>query len=617
MTPPGRMLQLWYKVRAARSLGWPNVLRILWYRSSVVLRFNPAIHLRASAPDGPFFEILEDGELKAPSGADEPAGIRYFGWFEDKLQGEVPDWFLNPFSGVRHPGASRPWWQLPDFEPSAGDIKAIWEPSRWGWLMPLAVEASKGRRASARLLNQWLRDWCELNSPYAGPNWKCGQEASIRVIHLALAAELLRQVSQPTRSVLDLVRIHLRRIEPTLVYAMAQDNNHATSEAAALFIGGSWLEMTAGDRSAERWQRRGRHLLERSVRRLVARDGTFSQYSIAYHRLLIDTLTAVEIWRRRVGADPFSGEFYSRAEAALGWLGAFIDPDTGAVPNTGANDSTWLIPLGAPGPLDFRPSAQLAAATFLGSCLYPEGPWDEPAECFGLTSDAVCEPAKGSFVFDDGGFAVLRSGDARVFVRFPRHRFRPSHADALHVDLWVGAENILRDAGTFSYAAAPEEQASFAGTAGHNTVQLDDRDQMPRLGRFLFGEWTQAAHAEHRAAADGCESFFATYRDWAGGEHHRRVDLSRQQMVVEDRVSGFRRNAVLRWRLAPGPWRIDDNRWSNGRFSIDVVLDPAVETRRELVEGWESLHYLQKSLIPVIEVESRERCTFKTTITWD
>jgi len=38
-----------------------------------------------------------------------------------------------------------------------------------------------------------------------------------------------------------------------------------------------------------------------------------------------------------------------------------------------------------------------------------------------------------------------------ALLRYPRFRFRPSHADVLHVDLWVDAVNVLRDGGTFSY----------------------------------------------------------------------------------------------------------------------------------------------------------------------
>lgn len=40
-------------------------------------------------------------------------------------------------------------------------------------------------------MNLWLNDWCENNPPYLRVNWKCGQEASIRVMHLIMAAYIL------------------------------------------------------------------------------------------------------------------------------------------------------------------------------------------------------------------------------------------------------------------------------------------------------------------------------------------------------------------------------------------------------------------------------------------
>ena len=40
-----------------------------------------------------------------------------------------------------------------------------------------------------------------------------------------------------------------------------------------------------------------------------------------------------------------------------------------------------------------------------------------------------------------------------AMLRYPRFRYRPGHADALHLDLWLGDRNILRDGGTYSYNA--------------------------------------------------------------------------------------------------------------------------------------------------------------------
>src|SRR5690606_3787232 len=102
-------------------------------------------------------------------------------------------------------------------------------------------------------LNAWLADWLAANPPYRGPNWKCGQESSLRLLHLAAAAIVLDQSGRPLPGLLDLVALSLRRIAPTRAYAIAQNNNHGTSEAAALFVGGSWLA-AAGRAEGARWQ---------------------------------------------------------------------------------------------------------------------------------------------------------------------------------------------------------------------------------------------------------------------------------------------------------------------------------------------------------------------------
>ena len=103
-------------------------------------------------------------------------------------------------------------------------------------------------------------------------------------MHLAMAAHLLGQVATPSIGLVRLVRLHLRRIAPTIQYAVAQDNNHGTSEAAALFIGGSWLASLSNERGAVReahsWMKQGRKWLENRARRLIAPDGSFSQYSL-------------------------------------------------------------------------------------------------------------------------------------------------------------------------------------------------------------------------------------------------------------------------------------------------------------------------------------------------
>src|SRR5690606_16628052 len=85
-------------------------------------------------------------------------------------------------------------------------------------------------------LNNRLMDWSENNPLNQGPNWKCGQETSVRVMKLFTAAAIMQQADSVSESLEELVRHHLLRIQPNIRYAIAQDNNHGTSEAAGLYI---------------------------------------------------------------------------------------------------------------------------------------------------------------------------------------------------------------------------------------------------------------------------------------------------------------------------------------------------------------------------------------------
>lgn len=602
------------KGKTALALGIPNLVRVAMYRASVRCSVSHVRRLRATLPGPPYFMPIKPR-------CNVPVPVRLwrdqallFGWWKLSVDGRPPDWHSNPFTGKRVSHSERGWWSVPDFDERIGDIKAVWELSRFDWVLALVQQAVAGDYRALNQLNRWLGDWVEANPAYCGPNWKCGQEASIRVMHLAMAALIAGQTKAPKRSLLDLVEAHLRRIAPTLAYAIAQDNNHGTSEAAALFIGGSWLAH-CGKIEGRRWEHLGRRWLENRAARLIASDGSFSQYSVNYHRMMLDTFGMVEVWRRHLGLAPFSEELRVRLRAAARWLFTLVDPISGDAPNIGANDGARLLPLTDTDYRDYRPSVQLAMALFANRRAYAgQGPWDIPLQWLGLSLPATTEKPPGSALFDEGGYAVMRRGPAMAVVRYPRFRFRPSHADALHLDLWVDGENHLRDSGTYSYADSYWLHY-FAGTASHNTVQFDDRDQMPRIGRFLFGDWLRTHEIQPvEERADGV-MFAASYRDNQGAWHRREVTLSDGCLRVRDEVGGFHRKAVLRWRLQPGIWRLEGHCVTDGRRVLSIVADAPV-IRFELTRGWESRYYLQKTSIPVVEVEIRQPGTLITEYRW-
>lgn len=617
------MTNLLIKARTAWGLGAGSIARAILYRLGVQLGLNPVRRLKADTPQGPFFSPAQRTEAEViPVAQEWNSQALLFSHWPFALSYSPPDWLANPLSGERVASPDRGWWQIPDFDSAVGDIKLIWELSRMDWVLAFAQRANQGDQVSLDRLNTWLASWCEHNPPYKGPNWKCGQEASIRVMHLAMAALILGQVRMAELGLRELLRLHLQRIAHTVQYAMAQDNNHGTSEAAALFIGGSWLA-ALGVKEGEGWASAGRYWLENRAARLIGKQGSFSQYSLNYHRVMLDTLCMVEVWRQHITLPAFSERLNSRALAATEWLRHMVNPVNGDGPNVGANDGARLLQLSTTPYRDHRPTVQLAMALFAGKRAYVQpGPYDHALQWLGVDRPLEMASPTGSYVADDGGFAMLRRGAVMVMLRYPRFRFRPSQADVLHLDLWLGVDNLLRDAGTYSYNSEPQWLNYFGGTAGHNTVQFDGRDQMPRLSRFLLGDWLKTERMQPLQEDDLSSHFSAGYRDGQGASHHRSVSLHEAALHVVDQVQGFSHQAVLRWRLLPGDWELqqfpDGARLTLStarQFTLNVSADVPI-TRCELVEGWESRHYFEKTPLPVLEVEIQQAATLTTQLHW-
>lgn len=603
------------KIKTAYALGVRNILRVLGYRLGVKTGINPVRRLRAPLSKGVFFTPYQSFPRNLTAVKAWRDEMVLFSFWRFSLSRMPPAWHTNPFNQKKTASVQLPWWRIPDFDPEVGDIKQIWELSRFDWVLAFAQQASNGDKRALDRLNYWLNDWCANNPPYLGPNWKCGQEASIRVMHLAMAALLLQQIRQASPVLIELVHTHLKRIVPTIQYAVAQDNNHGTSEAAALFIGGSWLRLV-GDENGGRFERIGRKWLENRIDKIVMEDGSFSQYSTTYHRVLLDTLSMVEVWRRKLQLTAFSERFYLRGHTATEWLYTMTNAYNGDAPNIGANDGARLLPLTDDCYRDFRPSIQLAMALFAGKSAYGEGKWNLPLLWLGIPIPSEKQQKAQSKLFDKGGFAVLAVADVKAILRYARFRFRPSHADVLHVDLWLKGENLLRDAGSFSYNTDPQWQEYFPSTASHNTVQFDRRNQMPRLSRFLLGNWLTTTLLEFIDTGKGGNTVVAAYKDMEGACHKRALVLTENALHVTDDISGFRENAVLRWRLLPGLWRqVDEKSISNGKHILSVNTSMPI-SRFEIVEGWESRFYLHKEPVPVLEVEVQEAGRLVTEYSW-
>ena len=475
-----------------------------------------------------------------------------------KLGGMNPPWAMRPMAGA--------------------DIRPLWEANRWAELPCLALE---GRGHD---IAPWTEAWMVANPPYFGPNWGCGQEAALRGLHLALACQI-NGTAPPRAAMASLAR----RIGANPSYALAQDNNHPISEAAGLLVCGLSLQ-DAGLAA------RGARRLDTSIARLVAEDGSFAQASPAYHRLLLDVM-AVTQWLREKGP-PAAPLTLRRMAAATIWLHRLACPQTGRLPRIGHQDGSHVADLSGAGPDDARPSLERAARIF---CNASAGSPDDPGcTAMGLALPTARLSAAGEW--RSAGFLGRRAGNGRAILRTGPLRFRPGHADLLHLDVWAGSVNLLRDGGTGAYNPAdPGWINLFQGTAAHNTIRFDGEDQMPRLGPFLFSHWPEAGELP-----DG-----GWLRDRRGRTHTREVFAEPWGFRVEDRIGGAFAQAVLRWRLAPGAWWLTPDGVAGPAARLRVSADGPMRLRLE--EAVESLAYGQASALPVLDVYLTARHSRITT----
>jgi Heparinase II/III-like protein/Heparinase II/III N-terminus len=554
--------------------------------------------------------------------------FRFFRHREVDL-GSPPDWLRNPENGFVF-NAARHWIDVPDFAPQQGDIKMVWEASRFAsaWVLARAWAATgDGRYAEA--FWQLFESWYAANPPNRGPNWKCGQEASLRLMAWTFAVYVLANAEATTGErlvrMLRAVAVHAERIESNIGYALSQNNNHGISEAMGLLTAGlAFPEL----RRSDAWAAKGRRLIERLVRRQVYADGSYVQHSFNYHRLMLHDCLWAAVLAERSGR-PLAADVLDRLRRSYRFLHQMSDA-SGCLPNYGANDGALVMVLDACDYRDYRPVIQLAARVLDGVRLLDDGPHDEPLLWFfgDAALDMPTEDAPRSSVrAAEGGYTTIRREDSWAIIRAHAFGDRPSHADALHVDLWWRGRNLLRDSGTYHYYAEPRFEAFFEATRAHNTVEVDGLSQMDKASRFLWDRWLKARTIRDERTAAGVhvwEGEHDGYHRLADPVTHRRsviAVLGGLWLFIDDLLGAAEHTVRQFWQIGDCRATLDAAgrrlTLAAGDDTAELTIHGADDTSEifyteglendDEILGWRSLYYHEKEAAGVLMVRLRRK----------
>lgn len=426
--------------------------------------------------------------------------IRFFNYEWIDL-GLAYDWVTHPQTGFVF-DSQKHWSDINDFGADQGDIKYVWEKSRFTFVLDLIRYDHNFDKDSSEFVFSQIEDWIDKNPINQGPNWKCSQETSLRIANWCFALNFYKDSPNLTEArwadIQHVIYFSLHHVYNHIDFSrIAVRNNHAITETMMLALSNMLFPFIP---ETEKWSKKGRSWFEEEIEYQVYEDGTFLQFSMNYHRVVIQLLSYA-ISLSEMHGKPFGNVVYERAYKSVDFLYQCQNENDGYLPNYGANDGALFFPWATQSYRDYRPQLNCLHYILTGKRLYSID-FDEELNWFAGKIISKSNPKipiakkNGLVSFPIGGYYLIRDTRTFTFIRCGNHKDRPQQADNLHVDIWVDGKNILRDSGSYKYNVSPETIPYFQGTRGHNSVSLGDFDQMFKGSRFIWFYWTQASDAK-------------------------------------------------------------------------------------------------------------------------
>ena len=364
----------------------------------------------------------------------------------------------------------------------AGDHKNIWELNRHQHLVLLA-QALLFSDSSVYLdeIIAQLNSWWEQNPFQRGINWASALEVAFRAFSWLWVYHLAGNHMAPGFRIrfLESLYQHGWHLESNLSFYFSP-NTHLLGEAVVLHALGRLFPSFP---RASRWEQMGRETTLHELKRQVQNDGSHFEQSTYYHVYALDMFLF-----HAVISNP-SSEYLGMLARMADFLHALMGPHRSLAFLGDDDGGRWFHPYGA---RDEFGRATLATAstllnregwTFDTEDLYPQAAW-----WLGRT-DGSATGSHDSRLFGDSGLALMESPVGRVMVDagpFGAGRAGHSHSDSLGIVASAAGQPILVDSGTYTYVSDLKLRETFRGSAAHNTMRVDGRDQAVPVGPFRW-----------------------------------------------------------------------------------------------------------------------------------
>jgi len=501
----------------------------------------------------------------------------------------------------------------------AGDHKIIWEINRHQHLVLLAqAHLLSGRQDFFDEIVRQLHSWIEQNPFQRGMNWSSALEVALRALSWIWVHHLVgdRFEGAFRRRFLDGLYRHGLHLEANFSFYFSP-NTHLLGEAVALHALG---KLFPNFPRASRWERTGASVAAAELDRQVHEDGSHFEQSSYYHVYALDMFLFHAILLR-----PSEAVCKILTRMAV-FLDALLGPSR-VLPFLGDDDGgRFFHPYGT------RNQFGLATLATAGILLNrhawvgdPRHLWEQAAWWLGPPKQVASleRPAAASTRFADSGLVVMAKDGVQLIADagpFGPGNAGHSHADTLSLLLRQDAEQILIDPGTYTYVADPVWRDRFRGTAAHNTVRIDERDQALPVRPFAWKSPPEVKVTRWESSTEW--DLLGATCSYAGFRHRRTIVFSKSGLliVVLDRVEGGPGEHRIEqfWHFGVAVEQCSPQGFRAGTRTL-MAFDPSSKPR--LFEGgdygWVSPAMGVKTPAPVVCVEMRATLPASLTTVFD
>lgn len=391
--------------------------------------------------------------------------------------------------------------------------------------------------------------------------------------------------------------------------------NHRTLELWAIFLAAVvFPEMEP----AAEWRRFSLEELYRNMQEDLLPDGVQCELSTDYHHIVLRNYLAA---RRLAAANHLAVPpgMDALLKKALEFALYSHKPD-GAIPSLSDGDCGSFLSLLREGYQLYRQPELLFAASAGRRGRAP-------------SARSKAFPAAGYYVLRSGWGEGRRSYAGEKYLIFdcgPLGAGNHGHLDLLSFEMAAGGRSLIVDPGRYTYheKGPVNWRARFRGTAYHNTVQVDGKNQAayqyhPRKKKFAI----VGPHARHHlhAFVSG-EDFDFLHGSAAGAEYdafHERMIffLCPEYWIISDILTAEKRHRYdLHFHLSPAAL---DKVEISTRDKTQQILSPQLLMARafaenvdtEVISGFVSPAYGIKQRAPVLRMTCRaDCCAFHTVL---